>query len=161
MPSEKVDLLRKEAESRKLSVNVLANLVFDSYFDFELFAKNAGFIAFPKKTIRSMVDALAEEQVILLGKGPLKSDFTDLTYLTKGTFTLQSFLNIFLTWIRDSNFPYHDEFEEGSRNMTIHHNMGQKWSLLLKESLEQTLQDVTSKMEFEMRDDMIVLAIRE
>lgn len=161
IPSEKLDRLRKEAKLRKVSVNVLANHILDGYFDFQLAANNAGFISMPRKTIRSMINALRDEEIIILGKGSLKSDFEDLVYMMKGRVTLQSFLDAFFAWARDSNFPYRDEFEDGNTGITIHHNMGKKWSLLLKESLSQVLSDVSSKLAFEVRDDVLILNVRE
>lgn len=161
IPAEKIDRLRKEAKIRKVSVNVMANHIMDLFFDFQLAANNAGFISLPRKTIRGMLNALREEEIAILAKGPLKSDFEDLVYMTKGKFTLQSFLNTFLAWARDSNFTYRDDFDDGGRSVTLHHNMGQKWSMLLKEFLSPTLGELASKTTFSVREDVLVIDIQE
>lgn len=161
IPSEKVEFLRKEAKNRKVSVNVLANHILDMYFDFHLTASNAGFIYLPRKTVRGMINALRDEEIIILAKGPVRSDFIDLTYLMKGKLTLASFLNTILAWARDLNFPYRDDFEGHNRTITIHHNMGRKWSLLLKESLTTALGDLSPKVTIQMREDVIVVDLQE
>jgi hypothetical protein len=159
--SEKVDRLRKEAKIRKVSVNVMANYIMDLFFDFQLAASNAGFISLPRKTIRGMLNALREEEIAILARGPLKSDFEDIVYMMKGRFTLQSFMDTFLAWARDSNFPYRDDFEDGSRSITLHHNMGKRWSMLLEEFLSPTLEELASKVSFAIREDVIVIDIQE
>ncbi|HEY7507943.1 MAG TPA: hypothetical protein VH677_02345 [Nitrososphaera sp.] len=161
LPSERIEHLRKEASSRKVSLNVLANHILDAYFDFALPAKNVGFIYLPKKTVRAMVNALGDEEVSKLGRGTARADFVDLVYMLKGKLTLQSYLNTFLAWARDSNFSYRDDFDEGVRTITIHHDMGKKWSLLLKESLMLSLKDVVAKVAVDMRDDVLVLRVKE
>jgi hypothetical protein len=85
----------------------------------------------------------------------------DLVYMMKGKFTLQAFLNTFLAWARDSNFPYRDDFVDGTRTITIHHDMGKKWSLLLKEFLVMSLREVVAKVLIDTRDDVLVLRIQE
>lgn len=160
LPSERVDLLKKEAKAKKISLNVLANHIFDAYFDFGLSAKNSGFIFMPKKTLREIVNTLSEEEMMKLAKGPMKSNFIDLVYMLKGKLTLQSFLNTFLAWARDSSFPYRDDFDDGSRTITLNHDMGKKWSMLLREALTQCFQDIASRATFETREDVIVIKIR-
>lgn len=161
IPSEKLDRLKKEAKLKKVSVNVLANHILDGYFDFQLAANNAGFISMPRKTLHSMIEALRDEEIATLGKDALKSDFEDLVYMTKGKITLQSFLDTFFAWARDANFSYRDEFEEGATTITVHHNMGKRWSLLLKECLAQALQPYSSRITFEVRDDVLIIDITE
>jgi hypothetical protein len=161
LPSERIEHLRKEARSRKVSLNVLANHIIDAYFDFTLPARNVGFISLPKKTVRQIVNELSDDAVIRLGKGTTRSDMVDLVYMMKGKFTLQAFLNTFLAWARDSNFPYRDDFVDGTRTITIHHDMGKKWSLLLKEFLVMSLREVVAKVLIDTRDDVLVLRIQE
>ncbi len=161
IPSDKVEFLRKEAKNRKVSVNVMANHILDMYFDFHLAASNAGFVYLPRKTVKGMINALREEEITIIAKGPVRSDFIDLTYLMRGRLTLQSFLNTILAWARDSNFPYRDDFEGYNRTITIHHNMGRKWSLLLKESLVAALDELASKVTIDAREDVMLVYLQE
>jgi hypothetical protein len=161
IPAEKLERLRKEAKLRKVSVNVMANHIFDGFFDFQLAANNAGFISLPRKSVRNLINALRDEEIAILAKGPLKSDFEDLVYMMKGRITLQSFLDAFFAWARDANFPYRDEFEDGNTSITIHHNMGKKWSLLLKECLAQALENLARKVTFEIREDVLIMNVEE
>jgi hypothetical protein len=108
-----------------------------------------------------MISTLNDAQVSKLANGPVKSEFVNLVFMMKGKLTLQSFLNTLLAWARDSNFPYRDDLVEGTRTITIHHDMGKKWSLLLREFLIMSLKEVVAKVMVEMRDDVIVLRIQE
>ncbi len=159
--AERLEHLKREANTRKVSLNVLANHILDAYFDFALPAKNVGFMALPKKTVRDMIGSLNDAQLSKLAQGPIKSEFVNLIYMMKGKFTLQSFFNTLLAWARDSNFPYRDDFDDDMRTVTIHHDMGKKWSMLLSESIEAMLEDVASQASFDIRDDVIVLRVKQ
>lgn len=161
MPSDRVDQIKKEARNRKVSFNVLSNHIFDEYFDFNMYAKGAGYMTLPKKTVSIFLDSLSEEDIAKKGGKPTKLVLVDLIYLMKGRFTLQSFLNTFFAWIRDSRFAYNDHFEDGARTITVNHNMGKKWSLLLKEVVEMMLVDLHIPVRFEILSNVLVFSISE
>jgi hypothetical protein len=161
IPAERLEHLKKEASTRKISLNVLANHIIDAYFDFTLPSKNVGFVSLPKKTLRDMIGTLNEAQLFKLANGPVKAEFVNLVYMMKGKLTLQSFLNTFLAWARDSNFPYRDDYDDGKRTITIHHDMGKKWSLLLNQSVESVLKEMGESARFDLRDDVLVMRIEQ
>jgi hypothetical protein len=108
-----------------------------------------------------MIGTLNEAQLFKLANGPVKAEFVNLVYMMKGKLTLQSFLNTFLAWARDSNFPYRDDYDDGKRTITIHHDMGKKWSLLLNQSVESVLKEMGESARFDLRDDVLVMRIEQ
>lgn len=161
IPAERLEHLKKEASTRKISLNVLANHIIDAYFDFTLPSKNVGFVSLPKKTLRDMLSTLNDTQVSKLANGPVKSEFVNLVFMMKGKMTTQAFLNTLLAWARDSNFPYRDDYDDGKRTITLHHDMGKKWSLLLSEAIESILKDINETARFDLREDVMVMRVKE
>ena len=161
MPSDRIDQIKQDAKKRKISFNALANIIFDEYFDFDIYARSAGYMTLPKKTVRALVDTLDDGEIVKIAEGPTKSGFIDLIYMMKGKFTLQSALNTFLAWIRNSHFTYIDRFENDTRIITVNHNMGKKWSLLLQEVITTALSDLPASVKFEIRMDVLIIRIRE
>ena len=160
VPSEKVDTIKRLAASRKVSFNVLVNQILDEYFDFNVYAKSAGYITLPRKTIISLLE-LADQRMLDHVGSPTKTALAELVYLIKGKFTLQSFLNTFFAWLRDSRFVYSDHFENGSRTVSVNHNMGKKWSLLLKEVVGAIMDELHAPVRFEVLPNILIFSIRE
>jgi hypothetical protein len=160
IPTERLEHLKKESSARKVSLNVLANHIIDAYFDFTLPSKNVGFVPLPKKTLRDMMGALTEAQLSKMADGPVKAEFVNLVYMMKGKLTLESFLNTFLAWARDSNFPYRDDYDDGRRTITLHHDLGKNLSFLLSGTIESVLKDLDTAADLDLRDDVLVLRVK-
>jgi hypothetical protein len=158
--SDKVDTIRKLAASRKVSFNVLVNQILDEYFDFNVYAKSAGYITLPRKTVISLLE-LADTRGISDAGSPTRMVLSELVYLIKGRFTLQSFMNTFFAWLRDSRFAYSDHFENGIRTVSVNHNMGEKWSLLLKDVVGTILDELQVPVKFEVLPNIVVFSIQE
>lgn len=158
--SNKVDTIKKLAASRKVSFNVLVNQILDEYFDFNVYAKSAGYITLPRKTVISLLE-LADSRGISDAGSPTRTVLSELVYLIKGKFTLQSFMNTFFAWLRDSRFAYSDHFENGIRTVSVNHNMGKKWSLLLKEVVGAVMEELGISARFEVLPNIVVFSIQE
>jgi hypothetical protein len=119
-----------------------------------------GFVSLPKKTLREIMGTLTDAQLSKLANGPVKAEFVNLVYMMKGKLTLESFLNTFLAWARDSSFPYRDDYDDGRRTITLHHDMGKQWSFLLGRTIESVLKDLGAAAETDLRDDVLVLRVK-
>ena len=161
VPSGRVADLKKEARVRKVSMNIMVNHILDSYVEFQLYAKNGGFIPLPRKTARAMLNALREEEISILARGPLRSEFIDLVFLMKGRLALQSFLNALAIWSRESGFAVRDDYEDSHRTLTISHNMGKKWSILIEQFLTSALEDISVNFRIEPRDDLLIVRVKD
>jgi len=82
--------------------------------------------------------------------------------VTRGEFTLQSFLNIIENWSRITSFPYKHEVNDDTHNFIIQHDMGKKYSFFLKEIYKNILQEkFQKKLEFTITDNTVVLRFRQ
>lgn len=155
-----MEFIKKLAANRKISFNVLINHILDEYFDFNLHAKSVGYMSLPRKTVVILLDLVDEKDVAKVGV-PTQLVLVELVYLMKGKFTLQSFLNTFFAWLRDSRFAYSDHFENDTRTISINHNMGRKWSQILKEAVAAVLEELQVPMRFEVLPNTLVFSIKE
>jgi hypothetical protein len=87
----------------------------------------------PKLLLIRLINELDEEEVSKLARDIAKNDLVDISLFLRGGFTLASLLNITETWLRISQMPYRYEIDGDSYKIIIDHEMGLKYSYLIKE----------------------------
>jgi hypothetical protein len=122
--------------------NQKRNKSFKDHLDWHTFAAQARLYHVPRASMSRIVDKLTEEELSELAITIAKKDFADIGLLLRGEFTLPSFLNILENWSRVSSFPYKHEVTHDVHNFIIQHDMGRKYSFLIKELYRYTLEEI-------------------
>lgn len=162
IPSDNLQILCKEAETRQVSVNTLVNQIINEHLDWHLYAAQAKLYYIPKPFIMRILDYFTDEKLYELAEVSAKKDFVDIGLLLRGEFTISSFLNILESWSRISDIPYRTEETEDSQKIIIEHNMGPKYSCLFKEIYRHLLENsFETKTDFDITDNTIVLTFRK
>lgn len=158
LPSDNLEQLCKEAETRQVSVNTLVNQIVNEHLDWHLYAAQAKLYYVPKPFISRILEKFTEQQLNDLAEASAKKDFVDIGLLLRGEFTISSFLSILENWSRISDIPYRAEEIENTQKIIIEHNMGSKYSYLFKEIYRRLLENVfETKVQFDITDNAIVL----
>lgn len=159
LPSDNLEQLCKEAETRQISVNTLVNQIVNEHLDWHLYAAQAKLYYVPKPFISRILERFTEQQLSELAEASAKKDFVDIGLLLRGEFTMSSFLSILENWSRISDIPYRTEEIENTQKIIIEHNMGSKYSYLFKEIYRLLLENSFEiKAKFDITDNTIVLA---
>jgi hypothetical protein len=160
LPSDNLEQLCKEAETRQISVNTLVNQIINEHLDWHLYAAQAKLYYVPKPFISRVLEKFSEQQLADLAEASAKKDFVDIGLLLRGEFTISSFLSILENWSRISDIPYRTEDNETTRKIIIEHNMGSKYSYLFKEIYRRLLENAfETKTQFDITDNTIVLTL--
>lgn len=159
LPRHRIRMLKQEARNQQLTANALANKIIGNYFDFNLVASSSGMMPFPKMLLKAMIDQLEDEEIAALCKSTAQSELLDLVYVKRNEFTLETFLDTMLTWMRFSGFPYNETFDDEKRIIAIHHNMGAKWSRFMKGCLELVFSKLAVRTYFEGSDGILIITI--
>jgi hypothetical protein len=158
LPSDNLEQLCKEAETRQISVNTLVNQIINEHLDWHLYAAQAKLYYVPKPFISRVLEKFTEQQLTELAEASAKKDFVDIGLLLRGEFTISSFLSILENWSRISDIPYRTEENETNQKIIIEHNMGSKYSYLFKEIYRRLLENsFETKTQFDITDNTIVL----
>lgn len=158
LPSDNLEQLCKEAETRQISVNTLVNQIINEHLDWHLYAAQAKLYYVPKPFISRVLEKFTEQQLGELADTSAKKDFVDIGLLLRGEFTISSFLSILENWSRISDIPYRTEENETNQKIIIEHNMGSKYSYLFKEIYRRLLENAFgTKTQFDITDNTIVL----
>lgn len=162
LPSDNLEQLNKEAETRQISVNTLVNQIINEHLDWHLYAAQAKLYYVPKPFISRVLERFTEQQLADLAEASANKDFVDIGLLLRGEFTISSFLSILENWSRISDIPYRTEENEATQKIIIEHNMGPKYSYLFKEIYRHLLENAfETKTQFDITDNTIVLTINK
>jgi hypothetical protein len=133
LPSGKLNKLRKVSEAKNITPNTLVNQIIKAHLEWHSRAAPAKLYYMPKLLLIRLINELDEEEVSKLARDIAKNDLVDISLFLRGGFTLASLLNITETWLRISQMPYRYEIDGDSYKIIIDHEMGLKYSYLIKE----------------------------
>lgn len=152
IPSDLSAKLRQDAEKKQISLNTLANQVLREYIEWHNNAKLSDLTYLSKSLFSTFLNEISEERITNIAEEYVKSEYKDLVLLLKDKFNIETILEIKENWARVSGFPY--KYEKIDTNIdntvygnnqnvitkivtahhfTIQHDMGPKYSLLLKQ----------------------------
>lgn len=133
LPSEKLNRLRNVSESKNITRNTLVNQIIKAHLDWHSRAAHAKLYYLPKSFLIRLINELTEEELNELARDTAKNDLVDLSLVLRGGFTIASLSDITETWLRISQMPYRCEINGDSCKIIIEHDMGLKYSYLIKE----------------------------
>jgi hypothetical protein len=162
VPSNSLRQLHEESKKKQVSLNTLVNQILKEHLDWHAYAAEAKLHHLPRSSMSRIIDKLTEVQLSEVAIEMARKDFVDVGLLFRGEFTVSSFLNIAETWSRMSAFPYKHEISNDEHNFIIEHDMGRKYSFLIKELCRFILEEMFErKSEFVITDNTVVFKFRD
>jgi hypothetical protein len=162
IPSNSLHELREESKKKQVSLNTLVNQILKQHLDWHAYADQTKMHHLPRVSMSRIIDRLTDDQLSEIAIEMARKDFVDLGLLFRGEFTISSFLNIAETWSRISAFPYKHEINNDVHNFIIEHDMGRKYSFLIKEICRFILEErFETKSEFMITDNTVVFKFRD
>ncbi|WP_144729887.1 hypothetical protein [Candidatus Nitrosocosmicus arcticus] len=177
IPSDSAFKLRQEAEKKQISLNTLVNQILREFVEWHNFAKHSDLSYLSKSLFSAILNELTEERISQIAEDYVKREYKDLVLLLEDEFTLDTILELKENWARVSGMPYKydlissntDDSSMKNQNMnenaitahkfTIQHDMGAKYSLLLKEIDRFLFAKFHVKTNFETTDNTIIITI--
>ena len=154
-----LDKLRNDATQKQISLNTLANQIFEQYLDYNANAAKAGLIAFPRVLLIKLMDKLSEDEIVQIAQNIATTHVKEMVLLLKGIYTIESFLAVGESWIRASGFPFKHEVSRTRHLYIIQHDLNKKWSLYLSKLFEFVMEDLERKPIFQITNNSIVFEV--
>jgi hypothetical protein len=133
LSKEKLDKLRKVSEAKNITPNTLVNQIINSHLAWHSRAAHAKLYYLPKSFLIRIINELTEEELEELARDTAKNELVDMSLFLRGRFTIASMSDIAETWLKISQMPYRLEVIERSIKIIVEHDMGIKYSQLIKE----------------------------
>ena len=132
MPTENIDKLQYESAFKDVSFNTKINQIIKNHLDWYSNASLARMSYIPKSIIAKAIDQLTEQQLSEFAQSAV-NDLQEMSILLCGEFSFSSFLDIVNTWLRITQIPSRFDDTRHEYKIVIRHDMGYKYSFLLKE----------------------------
>lgn len=133
LPKEKLEQLRKVSQIKNVTPNTLVNQIINAYLDWHSRAAHAKLYYLPKSFLIRLFNELTEDELHELARDTAKNDLVDISLFLRGGFNMSSVSNIAETWLRIAQMPYRFEINGDECKIIIEHDMGIKYSYLIKE----------------------------
>lgn len=132
MPTENIDKLQYESKFKDVSFNTKINQIIKNHLDWYSNAPLARMSYIPKSIMAKAIDQLTEQQLSEFAQSAV-NDLEEMSLLLRGEFSFSSFLDILNTWLRITQTPRRFDETGHEYKIIIRHDVGYKYSFLLKE----------------------------
>jgi hypothetical protein len=151
-------VLELEAETRGLSLNALASMIFTKFVQWDRFAAWFGYVAISRETLRALLD-LADEKRLVANAQKIGAQVPREAVL----FWFKKMnVDTFLSYLENvSRFGGHAQYEcqasGGDYTITLRHDLGIKWSEWLRHELDEALRKMLGVIaEFEFSESEVI-----
>jgi hypothetical protein len=111
------------------------------HLDWHANAADAKMVYMPKLLISKIVNLLTEQQISRIARDVSK-EFKDICLMLRGEFTMLSFLDVIMTWLRINETPNRQFQNPEDFRLFVKHDMGYNYSLLVKEIFRCVVSDL-------------------
>ncbi len=156
-------VLREEAQSKKITMNTLANQVFGDYVEWQRYMERFGTIVLSKEAFKLILDLLDEKNLLNLAVNigeKVPKEFILFKWKDVATDNVIKFIKMYFD---HCGYGAHDQTEsEGTVTFSIHHDLGKKGSVFLKAFLETVIKSTLGRScASTVTINSIVLSFRE
>ena len=160
LSTEKLEQLRKAADASSISPNTLFNQILKSYLDWHSLAAQAKLYYLPKSFLVRLLNELTNDELNELARDIAKNELVDICLFLRGGFDIASISEIAETWLKIAQMPYRVEASRDISKIIIEHDMGHKYSFLIKEISRNLLEAAfQTKSSCEVTENAVIIKI--
>ena len=157
-----VEGLKLEAENFHLSLNTLVKQILEKYMTWERHSNKMGLIPLTRPFLEDIINSLPDKRIMQIAGNASKEALKELVLIARGDCTLNSFISVFNEWLTVSRMIHRYEFNSNTHHYVISHNLGEKWSLYIKELLKAICEDMSQiEPSIQTRKDSISISLSE
>jgi hypothetical protein len=131
-------LLRKDAKTKRITVNALISSIMTKYAEWDRYNERFAVISIKRDAFRSILGMIEDDKIIRVSKEigtQIPKQF--ILFWFKKT-TLETYLEYMSLVCRYAEFAQYEVDTDGNNyTMTLLHDLDEKWSLFLKNWIEQ------------------------
>ncbi len=136
---------KKHAKDQGLTTNSMINKIMKEYMEWGSKAPSIQIIPYPTKIVTELLKNHTEEQIRKIGHDHAKESFSENILLLKNEESVDAFLEFVKNWCDASDFPHSIKEKDGTTNVTIRHNHGKLFSILMDEIIKTSVETLTKK----------------
>lgn len=148
--------LKKEAESRYETLNSLITRIFRQHNEWHKIAPKIGHFYFSKFVIQQLLENCDNKTITSIVNDYVAKELKGQIWMSGRNFDGQSFLDFMELWIKNSGFQFEHKDEEDICTLSIHHNIGEKFSFFLYEIFKIASSELKLNVEILDKTDKVV-----
>ncbi len=153
------ETLKEEARFDRISLNVLANNILQTYVKWEKDAKQAGFIPVTKDLLTALLQRIDDKEITEIVNQTKNIIKAQIIFMEK-RYDLWSVLDWLEVRCKVSGFSEKKFYQNDRLTYIIQHDLGWKWSLYFKTLVESVLEGlVKEKIDFDVSTSMVIFRI--
>jgi hypothetical protein len=161
---ETLHRLKDIAEEKEMSLDDLANYVFDTYVDYVPTASKANLLPLSKALVVDLLEGYTEDQIKAIAKRAQKKITKDTVLILRGKYDFQGLVDTYEYWLQVGGLPYRhiitDANNKVTHTFTLQHNMGRKFSHFSAEFLKGYFEPgVTREIECTITDNNVAITV--
>ena len=134
------DLLEKDAKAKRVSVNYLISTIMTRYVEMDRYNERFGNITLRREGFRSILEAIEDDKITTLSKeigSQIPKQFLLFWFKKMSLETYLKYLSLVCKYSGFAEYEVDSNEEETDYIITLIHDLGEKWSIFLKNWLEQ------------------------
>jgi hypothetical protein len=142
------DFLENEAEKQGLTFNALVNRILTKYSRWDGFAEKFGFVTIAAESLSSILSRCEDEMLERTGRelgAKMTAATTMFWHMNVDFDALLDMINLYSRY--SGQYTAETKRSDSEVTLTFHHNLGEKWSIILKNFIEASVNSVLPKSE--------------
>jgi len=125
LPAKEYKILKKFADSEKISLNTLVNHIISKFLEWDIAATKAGWTVVHRNTMREILQCIDENKLKEIAEHSAEY-MKDVTLLMSGSTNLESCLEMLRNRAKNSGFVVMESEHENDKKIIFQHDMGRK-----------------------------------
>jgi hypothetical protein len=155
-------ILRTDAGTKGLSVNMLVSQIFDKYCEWDRYAERFGFITIASGTFRSILEEIDDEKLSRIAASLGAEVLKAVTLFWFKKVDLQTFLDTISLYAKYSGLQVHEtKVDANEYTIVFRHALGRKWSTYLRHFMSHAIQEAVRVFpQSEISENSVVMSFR-
>jgi hypothetical protein len=134
------DILEKDAKAKRVSVNSLISMIMTKYAEMDRYNERFGTITLRRDGFRSILEAIEDDKITALAKeigSQIPKQFLLFWFKKANVETYLEYLSLVCKYSGFAEYEVDTNEDETGYIITLIHDLGEKWSIFLRNWLEQ------------------------
>jgi hypothetical protein len=135
------DVLRRDAESRGISISSLVSEIFTKYSEWDRLANKFGVVTLSRGAFRGMWEIIGKEKAVSMGKEGGSRTATDVAHFWFKRLNTRTFLKLIELFGKYTRFFEYEVESKDEREytITVHHDINEAYSIYLENWFESAI----------------------
>lgn len=158
---ETLDNLKSISKKDKVSLNTLANQVFDSHVNWDVHAAEVGWVVMLKTGLKELIKQADKETISKIAQDTADANAKEISLYMRGNYGVEEWISILKDRARMSGFNL-KEYKDGDKTKLVqYHDMGENWSMFFKTFYETIFNELGVKVNTDFTENSFVIELEK